>query len=67
MEKKFSLVAIPSVGSLQHCFYSHKVIWSNKEVGRKENVITYMVYCNTFIDLHRHCLGGDLMHRYIGT
>ncbi len=24
------------------------------------------VYCNTFIDLHHHCLGGDLVCRYIG-
>ncbi len=58
-KNKSSLVAIPSIGSLQHCFPQFTT-WSNREVGRKENETTCLVYCNTFINLHHHCLGEDL-------
>jgi hypothetical protein len=35
----------------------------SRAVGRKENEATYLIYCNIFIDLHRHCLGGDLVNK----
>lgn len=38
----------------------------NVNIGMQENEATYLMYCNTFIDLHHRCLGGDLMYRYIG-
>ncbi len=45
-----------------------QVTRSSRQVSRKENEATYLVvYYNTFIDLHHHCLRGDLMHRYIGN
>ncbi len=47
-------------------FDSHNVTRFNKVVSRKENESTYMVYCNIFIDMHRHCFGGDLVRKYIG-
>ncbi len=54
---------------MSHCnivFDNHKVIRSSKEVGRIENKTTYLVYCNIFIHLHHHCLGGHLVLRFIG-
>jgi hypothetical protein len=35
-------------------------------IGRKENEVAYLVYYNIFIDVHHHCLGGDVMCKYIG-
>ncbi len=54
------------LGHYNLVFNSPKVTRSIREVGRKENEATYLVYCNTFINLHHHCLGVDLMCRYIG-
>ncbi len=49
----------PHFGHTNLVFDSHKVKGSSREVGKKENETTYMVGCNTFIDLHSHCLGED--------
>jgi hypothetical protein len=54
------------LGHYNVVFNNCKITRFSKEVGRKENETTYLVYCNTFINLHCHCLGGDLMYRYIG-
>jgi hypothetical protein len=35
-------------------------------VGRKGNKTSYLVYCNTFVDLHCYRIGGYLMCKYIG-
>ncbi len=55
------------LGHFNIIFDSHKVTRSSRQVTKKENEATYLVvYYNIFIDMHHHCLGGDLMHRYIG-
>jgi len=54
------------LGHYNVVFDNCKVKRFSKEVGRKENEATYLVYYNSFIDLHWHCLGEDLMRRYIG-
>jgi uncharacterized protein (DUF2225 family) len=45
-EKKSSLVAIPSI-SIAILFSTRP----NRDAGKKENETTYLVYCNTFINL----------------
>jgi len=49
----------PQLGHSNLVFNSRKVIGSSREVGEKENETTYLVYCNTFINMHSPCLGED--------
>jgi hypothetical protein len=62
---KIKLVELqyPQLGHYNVVFNNHKVIGFGREVGSKENEATYMIYCN---NMHHHCLGGDLVCRYIG-
>jgi hypothetical protein len=53
------------LGHYNIVFDNRKVTRFKNEVGRKENETTYMVYYNIFINLHCHCLGGDLARKYI--